>query len=167
MSDERNWLEEEKNGDDALAEAMFARLMAEMPPIAPGADFVGRTVQMALRSRARRRLAERVAGIAAALLLGVTILGAVYVSRALAVGLITQGAALFSHGFAWLGAWVGREARWWWLGERIGVAISGAIGGRSIAAAVAASETIVLLSICAFHRLVLNEAEARKSRKRI
>lgn len=102
MTNERNWLEAEQNGDDAFAEAMFARVVADMPAIPPSADFVRRTVQVAWRARARRRLVEQLAGVAAALSIGIIALGTLYESSARAMGLAVRGVVLSSHGLIWV-----------------------------------------------------------------
>ena len=163
MTDERDWLDAERAGDDALAEAMFARVVADMPAVEPSPGFVSRTVQAAWRRRERRRMAERIGILGAALLLAVATLTLLYSERALAVGPVAGYVTLFSHGFIWLVAWIGREAKWWGIAERIGIAISSAIGSGSMVAVVAAAETIVLLSLYAIRRLILNN-EMEKSR---
>ena len=120
MPNEREWLQAEQNGQDALAETMFARVVADMPSVQPGADFVGRTVQVAWRARARRRMVVRFASIAAALLIGIATLGSMYELSALAVGLAARGTVAFSHGLVWLLASASQGAKWWWIAERIG-----------------------------------------------
>lgn len=165
MTNERDWLEAERNGDDALAEAMFARVMADMPAISPSGDFVGRTVQVAWQARAQRRIVQQLAGVGAALSIGIAALGILYESSSGAAGLAGRGVVLFLHSFVWVLARVGKEARWWWIGERIGAAVSGVVIGRSTAGAIVAAEIIILLSICAFQRLVPSETEAHGSGK--
>jgi hypothetical protein len=165
MTNERNWLEAEKSGDDAFAETMFARTVAAMPAIPPSADFGRRAVQVAWQARARRRILERLAGLAAALTIGIVALGTLYESGARAKELAVGGVVIFSHGLVWVLSWVGSEAKWWWIGERIGTAVSGAVIGRSTAGALVAAEMIILLSIYALQRLVPSESEVRESRK--
>jgi hypothetical protein len=154
MPNDKQWLQAEQRGQDELAEVLFARLVAQLPPIKPGADFVDRTVQLAWRARTRHRLVMRVARIATLLFMGMAILGSIYELSALAVGLIVRGTAMFSHGLVWLLTSVGEGARWWWIMEKMGTAVSDTIAAPSMAAAVAAVGMIALLAIYAFQQLV-------------
>jgi len=73
MPKERQWLHAEHSVQDELEEIIFARLVAEMPPIEPSTGFVARTVRAACQAHTHRRLVRRVALIAATLLInGVT-----------------------------------------------------------------------------------------------
>ena len=56
MSNDREWLKAEQSGEDVLAELMFARLVAELPPIEASAAFVDQAVQGVWRARVRRRI---------------------------------------------------------------------------------------------------------------
>jgi hypothetical protein len=165
MPNHRDWLRAEQSGQDELAETMFARMVAEMPAVEPGADFVGRTVQTVWRARARRRVVVRVARVAAALLFGAATLGSMYALSVLAGGFIVRGAAELSHGFAWLVASIGEGARWWWIAERIGTAVGVSVSSPLTAAAIATAEMIALLAMYAFRRLVWSELGTRESRK--
>ena len=165
MPNDRDWLQAEQSGHDALAETMFARLVAEMPAIEPGAGFVDRTVRAAWRARARRRIVVRLARVAAALLLGITTLGSMYALSVLAGGFIVRGAASLSHGLVWFLTSAGEGARWWWIAERIGAAASVMMASPLTAAVVAACEMIALLAIYAFRRLVWSELGTHESRK--
>jgi hypothetical protein len=107
----------------------------------------------------------RFARIAAALLIGVATLGSMYELSALAVGLAARGTVVFSHGLVWFLTSASAGARWWWIAERIGTAVSETIRTPSTAAAVVAAEMIVLLAIYAFRQLVQNELRAHESRK--
>jgi hypothetical protein len=162
MPNDRDWLQAEQSGQDALAEMMFARLVAEMPPIEPGADFVGRTVQAAWRARARRRIVTRLARVAAALLLGIATLGSMYALSVLAGGFIARGAAALSHGLVWFLTSASDGARWWWIAERMGTAARVMMASPLTAAAVAAAEMIALLAMYAFRRLVPEELETHE-----
>ncbi len=165
MPNDRDWLRAERRSQDALAEALFARLVAEMPPIEPGADFVRRTVQAAWRARARRRRVMRLAGVAAALLLGITSFFALYGLSAWAGHLIVRGAVAFADGLVWFVTSVGEGARWWWIAERIGSAVSISVTTPATAAAVAGAGMTVLLAMYAFRHLVRDEFGTRESRK--
>jgi len=165
MPNDREWLQAERSGQDVLAERLFARLVAELSPIEPSADFVRRTVQAAWRARARRRMVTRLAGVAAVLLLGITTMGSLYELNALAGGLMVRGTVSFSHGLVWLLMSAGEGARWWWIAERIGTAVSVTISTPATAAAVAAVEMTALLAIYAFRQLVRDELGTHQSRK--
>lgn len=165
MSDEQDWLKAEKVGDEMVAEATFARAVAGLPAIQPSADFAARTAQFAWRARRRRRVAVRLAGVAATILIGMATLGVLYESGVLVAGLATRGIVLFSHGLAWGVSWVGRETTWWLIGGRLGATVSDAIGIRNTAAALAAAGAIVVGSIYAFHQWILDGTDARESRK--
>ena len=165
MPNDRQWLQAEHSGEDDLAEMLFARLVAEIPPIDAGPDFVGRTVQAAWRSRTRRRFVKALAGVVAVLSIGFAAFGSMYELRGLAVALIARGAAVFSHGLVWLLTSASAGVRWWWIAERIGTAVSGTIAAPSAAAAVAAMEMIALLAIVALKQLVHENSGTQDSRK--
>ena len=154
MPNDRQWLQAEHSGEDALAEMLFAHLVAEIPPIGAGPDFVGRTAQAAWRSRTRRRFVKALAGVAAALSIGFAAFASMYELRGLAVALMARGAAVFSHWLVWLLTSAGAGVRWWWIAERIGGAVSGTFAAPSLVAAVAAMEMIALLAIVALKQLV-------------
>jgi hypothetical protein len=162
MPNDRDWLRAEQEGEDALAETMFAHLMADLPPVEPGAEFVRRTAQAAWRARARRRLMTRLAGTAAALVVGLSTMGAMLESRAVAVSLAARGAALLSHGVVWLLTSAGQGAGRWSLAERIGTAVNETIAAPRTAAGVAAAEMIILAAIYALGKLVRGESETRE-----
>ena len=165
MPNDRNWLRAERSGQDALAEALFARLVAELPPIEPGADFVRRTVQAAWRARARRRIVVGLAGVAAALLLGITSFLAWYGLGARAGDLIARGAVAFADALVWFVTSAGEGARWWWIAERIGSAVSVSVTTPVAAATVAAAGMTALLAMYAFRHLVRDGLGTRESRK--
>jgi hypothetical protein len=165
MPNERNWLQAEESGQDPLAEILFAHLVAEIRPIEPSPDFVGRTVQAAWQARARRHLMMRLARIAAVLVVGIAGFGSIYELRGLAVVLIVRGAVVFPHGLVWLLASASQGAKWWWIAERIGTAVSDTIAAPSAAAAFVAVEMIALLAIYAFKRLIHENWETRDSRR--
>jgi hypothetical protein len=165
MPNDRQWLQAEQRGQDELAEMGFARLVAEMPPIEPSADFVHRTVQAAWRTRTRRRLVMRLTRIAAALVIGTLSVGSMYELSVLAVGLLVRGTVVFSHGLVWFLTSASEGARWWWIAERIGTAVSDTIAVPSTAAAVAAVEMIAVLAIYAFQQLLHEDWGRHKSRK--
>lgn len=151
---ELEWLQAERKGQDELAEAMFARLMAEIPAVEPSAGFVDRTVQLAWRARTRRRLVARFALATTAILLGIACIASIYELRPLATGIVAGGALLLSHGFAWLITFASEGAGWWWIAERIGTAVSEAIASPSMAATIVAVELIALLALYAFRDLL-------------
>jgi hypothetical protein len=165
MGKDQEWLRAERSGQDRLAEEAFARLMAELPPIEPGAGFVDGAAQAAWRARARHRAVARLARAAAALLVGLATLGAAYLWGALATGLIARGAAGFSQGLVWLLASAGEGARWWWIADRISTAVSVAISSAPTAAAMVMVEIAALLALYAFRNLVLGKTETNESRK--
>jgi len=154
MPNDRQWLQAEHSGEDDLAEMLFARLVAEIPLIDAGPDFVGRTAQAAWRSRTRRRFVKALAGVVAVLSIGFAAFASMYELRGLAVGLIAWGTAVLSHWLVWLLTSAGAGVRWWWIAERIGTAVSGTIAAPSATAAVAAMEMIALLAIVALKQLV-------------
>lgn len=164
MAKERQWLQAEQSGQDKLAEKMFARVVAEMPPFEPGPQFVGRTVQAAWHARTRRRLLRPVALTAAALLISIGGLGAIYALAAPATSLAVRATVLFLHGLAWLLTSASEGARWWWIVERIGTAARDSITAPSMAASIAAIEMIALLAIYAFGRLLAEDVEQHKAR---
>jgi hypothetical protein len=165
MPNDRQWPQAEHSGEDAFAEILFARLVAEIPPIDAGPDFVGRTVQAAWRSHTRRRFVRRFAGSVAALSIGFAVFTSMYELRGLAVALIARGAAVFSHGFVWLLTSASAGVRWWWIAERVGTAVSGTLVAPSLVAAVAAMEMIALLAIVALKQLVHENSGTQDSRK--
>jgi small-conductance mechanosensitive channel len=154
MPNERQWLQAEQSGQEELAERIFARVVAELPPIEPSTGFVNRTVQRAWQARARGRHVRCVALIAAALLITIAAVGSIYELTALAMGLVVRSTLMFSHGLVWLLTSAGEGARWWWIAERIGAAARDTIAAPSAAACVAAAEMVGLLAIYAFQRLL-------------
>jgi hypothetical protein len=165
MPNDRQWLQAEHSGEDALAEMLFARLMAEIPPIEAGPDFVGRTAQAAWRSRTRRRFVKALAGVVAVLSIGFAGFASIYELRGLAVGLSAWGTAMLSHGLVWLLTSASAAIRWWWIADRIGTAVSGTIVAPSVVAAVAAMEMIALLAIVALKQLVHENSGTQDSGK--
>jgi hypothetical protein len=163
MANLREWLQAERNGQDELAERLFARSVAEISPIEPAADFAGRAAQAAWRARARHRAVVRLVRVAAALLLGVTTLGSLY--AVVASGLVARTAVVLSHGLAWLLTSAGEGLRWWWIAERIGTAVGGSLASSSTAMVIVAIETAALLALYAFQRLFQNELQPGESRK--
>lgn len=165
MPNERKWLQAEQSGQDSLAEILFAHLVAEIPSIEPSPDFVCRTVQAAWRARARRLLVMRLAGIAGVLAVGIAGFGSIYELRGLAVVLIVHSAVMFSHGLVWLLGSASQGAKWWWIAERMGAAVSDTIAAPSATAAFVAVEMIALLAIYAFKQLIHENWETRSSRR--
>jgi hypothetical protein len=159
MPNERNWLQAEQNGQDPLAEILFARFVADIPPIEPSSGFVDRTVQAAWRARARRYLVMRLAGIAAVLAVAIAGLGSIYELRGLAVALIVRSAVVLSHGLVWLLTSASQGVKWWWIAERIGTAVSDTIAAPTAAAAFVAVEMIALLAIFAFKQVIHEDWE--------
>jgi hypothetical protein len=164
MPKERQWLHAEQSGEDEPAEMIFARLVADMPPIEPSTGFVERTVRAACRAHNRRRLVRRFALIAAALLLTIAGAGSFYELAALATSLILRSTVVFSHALVWFLTSASEGARWWWIPERIGTAISDTIAAPSTAATLAGVEMLVLLVIYAFQRVLGDDAEPNKVR---
>jgi len=158
--DEGHWLQAEQSGQEELAEIMLARLVAQLPAIEPSAAFVDRAVQAAWRTRAHRRRV-RVALVAAAALIAMAGVAAVYALAPFAMGLIASGAVVISHGLVWLVTSAGEGARWWWIAERIGTAVLDTISAPSAAAAIAAVEMILLLVIYAFRHVLGKDYEKR------
>jgi hypothetical protein len=165
MPTDRQWLQAEHSGEEALAEILFASLVAEIPPIEAGPDFVGRTAHAAWRSHTRRRFVRRFAGSVAALSIGFAVFTSMYELRGLAVGLIAWSTAMLSHGLVWLLTSATAGIRWWWIAERIGTAVSGTLAAPSLVAAVAAMEMIALLAIVALKQLVHENSGTQDSRK--
>lgn len=165
MPNERQWLQAEQTGQDELAERIFARVVAEMPPIESSTDFVNRTVQRAWQARTRRRRVRRVALVAAALLITTAVVGSMYELATLAMGLVVRSTVVFSHGLVWLLTSAGEGARWWWIAERIGAAVRDTIADPSAAATVAAAEIVGLLAIYAFQRLLGADLERHRVRQ--
>src|SRR5262249_44596910 len=122
MTKQRDWLQAEANGQDELAERLFADWAAEMPRVAPTGDFASRVGRVAWEGGARRRAAVRLAQIAAVLLLGISVAGSVY--GLIASGLVARGAVLLSHGLVWVLTSTGEGTRWWGIAGRIGNAVS-------------------------------------------
>jgi hypothetical protein len=156
--DEGHWLQAEQSGEEELAEIMFARLVAQLPAIEPRADFADRAVQAAWRTRTHRRLV-RVALVAAAVLIAMSGITAVYALTPFAVGLIVSGTVAVSHALVWLVTSAGEGARWWWIAERIGTAVRDVISAPSAAAAIAVAEMILLLAIYAFRHVLGKDYE--------
>ena len=165
MPNDREWLEAEQSAQEEFAEVAFARLVAEMPLIEPGGDFVSRVVQAAWRARARRRLVTRLSWVVAVLLAGFVTFGLVYALGSSVTALIVRAAVVFSHGLTSFLTLASQEAKWWWMPERIGTAVSDAIAAPFMAAILAAVEMIGLLVIYAFRRLVHEQLETHESRK--
>jgi hypothetical protein len=153
MPDLRQWLQAEASDQDALAEMLFAGLVAETPSIQPGPGFVDRALRAAWQTRVSHRLVTRPARIAAALLTAIAGFFSMYELRGLELNLIVRGTVLFSHGLAWVLTSASESGRWWWIAERIGAAVSDTIAAPSAAAAVAAVEMIALLAIYAFKQV--------------
>src|SRR5205807_7015368 len=164
MPNERQWLHAEQSGQDELAEMIFARLVAEMPPIEPSTGFVERMVRAACQAHTRRRLVRRVAVIAAALVICIAGAGSIYELTALATSLIVRSAVVFSHGPLWCLMSAGEGARWWWIPERIGTAVSDTIAVPSMAVTFAAVEMIALLAMYAFLRVLGDDVERNNLR---
>jgi hypothetical protein len=164
MPNERQWLQAEQSGQEELAERIFARVVAELPPIEPSTGFLNRTVQRAWQARTRRRHVRCVALIAAALFITIAAVGSIYELTALAMGLVVRGTLVFSHGLVWLLTSAGEGARWWWIAARIGAAVRDTIAAPSAAASVAAAEMVGLLAIYAFQRLLGADLDRHKIR---
>jgi hypothetical protein len=162
MTNERQWLHAEQSGQEELSERSFARLVAEMPPIEPSADFVSRTVRAAWQARTRRRLVTRLALVSAALLIGMVAVGSIYELRALAIGLVARSTVAFSHALVWLLTSAGEGTRWWWIAERIGTAAGDTLASPSTAATIAGIEMLALLAIYAFDRLLAEDLQRYK-----
>ena len=162
MTNERQWLHAEQSGQEELAERIFARLVAEMPPIEPSAEFLDRTVRAAWQARVRRRLIRRVALIAAALMISIGGVGAIYELTGLATGLGVRVTVEFSRGLVWFLTSAGEGASWWWIAERIGTAARVTIAAPSMAAGIAAMEMLALLAIYAFGRLLGEDLQRYK-----
>jgi hypothetical protein len=154
MPNERQWLQAEQNGQEELAEAVFARLVAGMPAIEPSAAFVDATAQAAWQASTRRRAATRGAAIAAGLAAAAGGLGAIYELRAPAASLVARGTVAMAEGLVWLTTSVGEGARWWWVAERIGTAASDAFAAPAAAAGLAAAGMIALAAIYALQQLI-------------
>jgi hypothetical protein len=154
MPDERQWLQAEQSGQDDLAEKAFARVVAEMTAVDPSADFINRTVRVAWQAHARRRLVRRAALIAAALLITTAGVGLIDALTPLAIGMVGGVAVLFSQGLVWLLTSASEGARWWWVAERMGTAVTDTIAVPSAAVSIAVIEMIGLLGIYAFQRLL-------------
>jgi hypothetical protein len=159
MTNERQWLHAEQSGQEELSERMFARLVAEMPSIEPSADFLDRTVRAAWQARTRRRLIRRVTLIAAALLMSIGGVGAIYELTGLATSLIARATVMFSRGLVWFMTSAAEGARWWWIAERIGIAARDTLAAPSAAASIAAIEMLALLAIYAFARLLAEDLQ--------
>src|SRR5579862_3565041 len=123
MLDRPNWLQAEHGDDDPLAEALFARLVADLPAVEPRPGFVARAVQAAMQARARRRRAR----FSAALVIGAGALALTYELSAFALTLLASGVVAASHGLAWLLTSATEGARWWWVADRIGTTIGDAV----------------------------------------
>jgi hypothetical protein len=164
MPNERQWLQAEQGGQDELAEMIFARVVAEMPPIEPSTGFVDRTVRAACQVRTHRRLVRRVALIAAALLISIAGAGSIYELTALATSLIVRSTVVLSHGLVWFLTSASEGVRWWWIAERIGTAVRDTVATPSTAAILAAVEMIALLAIYAFQRVLCDDSERHKVR---
>lgn len=154
MLKEREWLRAEQSGQEDLAEAMFARVVAEMPAVEPSAGFVGRTVRIAWQARGRRLLARRAALIAAAILIGMAGAGSIHALAMLAAGLVVRGTVVASQALVWLLVSAEEGIRWWWIAERIGTAVRVAVATPSTGAALMAGYVMMLLAIYAFGRLL-------------
>jgi hypothetical protein len=162
MTNERQWLHAEQSGREELSEKIFARLVAEMPPIEPNADFVNRTVRAAWQARTRRRLLMRLALISAALSISIVAVGSIYELRALAIGLVARSTVAFSHALVWLLTSASEGTRWWWIAERIGTAAGDTLASPSTAATIAGIEMVALLAIYAFDRLLSEDLRRYK-----
>ena len=154
MPNELQWLRAEQNGQEELAERMFANLLAEMPVIEPSGDFVDRVVKAAWRARTRRRRFARVVLAVSALLLSGVSIWLIHALSVQAVSLGARVAVAVSHGLVWLLTSVSEGTRWGWIAERIGTAVSDTITVPSTAVAIAGVEMIGLLAICAFRQLI-------------
>lgn len=154
MANERQWLQAEQNGEDELAEQMFARVMTGLPGIQPSAAFVTRTVQLAWRARVRRRRTTRVAYAAVALLVTIIGIGSIYELGPFLPSLIANAAVAISRGLVWLLAAPAQGAGWWWFAERIGSAVADTIARPSTAAIIGAVEMIGLFGIYGFRHLL-------------
>jgi hypothetical protein len=165
MPNHRQWLQAEHGGQEVLAEMLFARLVAEIPPIEATPDFVSRTVQAAWRSHTRRRFVRRFAGSVAALSIGFAVFTSMYELRGLAVGLIAWSTAMLLHWLVWLLTSATAGIRWWWIAERIGTAVGGTVAAPSAVAAIVAMEMIALLAIVALKQLVHENSGTQDSGK--
>jgi hypothetical protein len=161
MPDHRNWLQAEHSDNDALAEALFARLVADLPPVEPRPGFVARAVQVAWQARTRRRRAR----IATALAIAAGTAALMYELSDVALALLVSGTVSAARGVVWLLTSASDGARWWWIADRIGTTVGDAVADPATASAVAASGVIALLAIYALRHLSRNEWEAREVRR--
>jgi len=162
MTNERQWLHAEQSGQEELSERIFARLVAEIPPVEPSADFVNRTVRAAWQARIRRGLVTRLALISAALSISIVAVGSIYELRALAMGLVVRSTVAFSHALVWLLTSASEGTRWWWIAERIGTTARDTLASPSAAATIAGIEMLALLAIYAFTRLFAEDLQRYK-----
>jgi hypothetical protein len=157
MPDKPRWLQAEENGQDDLAESMFASLLAEIPSVEPSAAFVDRAVHAAWQARSRRRRVTRLAYIAGAA--SIVVAGAVliYELAGLATTLAARVTVAFLHVLIWFLTSASAGAAWWSIAERVGTAVGDAIASPSASASIAAFEVIALLAVYALHRLLGQE----------
>lgn len=157
MPDKPDWLRSEESGQEELAESAFARLIAGIPSVEPSSAFVDRAVHAAWQARSRRRLAMRLAYVAAALSVAVTGAGLIYELAGPATTVAARVTVAFSQALVWLLTSASAGAGWWSIAERIGAAAGDAIASPSAAVWIAAFEITALLALYALRRLVGQE----------
>src|SRR4051794_20357582 len=105
MPKEPDWLQAERSGDDDLAEMLFAKLVAGMPPVQPSAAFVDRTVRTVWRPRTRHLRLTRAALIATVLTVVVFAVaayaGSVNGLTVLAASVGARCTVVLLHGLVW------------------------------------------------------------------
>lgn len=158
LNDMERWLSSERDEADAQAESAFGRVLAAMPRVEPGLDFVDRAVQATWRARRRRRAVRRTAGLAASVLIAIG--GLVAMSLAVMQGgawLVQTGAAVTSRVVVWFVRSAAEGLDWWSVVAQVGAAAGGALATPQATFMVVAVELVGALALFALHRVLRSE----------
>ena len=148
------WIADLEYGPDDVSEEAANQLLAAVPRVEPGADFVARTIVRLRRTQTRARRVTLLARLAAAVALvtgtalgiraaGPTVIGAIKISASL-ISWTTTGFVAYSTTAIGL----------WGLVERIARPVATAAGGVSPAAVLVGVEGAAILAFFAMRHVV-------------
>lgn len=154
--DLERWLRYEgADGEEAAAEAAFARALAALPAVQAGGDFVERTVHAGWRAGVRRRRILVLSRAVALLLFAAA--GGLLASAVLGSGgawAVRTGADLVTHSLVWLIVSVASGVDWWSSLTMIGNGVAETIVLPDTTAAIGFAVFIGGVSFYALQRLL-------------
>jgi hypothetical protein len=159
------WLANEQNASDEAAEAAFARVMASLPLVTPGEDFVQRAVAASLPTPERSRRTSALLRIAAGLLLAAASAFASYGIALDAGSSVVATAAVFSSQlFVRLVSTAGVALDWWLITAHVGDGVASIVLTPPGIAALAILQVLTACALFLLRRLLAGDASIRRPR---